>query len=179
MIKVLKALRSNSGLTLMELLVAALLFAIIAATAMMVISPIMLAFSRANSLAEYNTVLDSVGNVIVSELAGARPGTEDDLDYGEELLSFITGTGSRVTFTVDDVYGILMRCVCPDPEESGCSGSRVFPLGFYGGKTISFNVPPPNDGVFVVAVTVHPSDAPGSAFSEITRDFAVRPLMLG
>jgi len=174
MIRVLKALRSNSGITLMELLVAALLFAIMAATAMMVISPIMLAFSRANSLAEYNTVLDSVGNVIVSELAGARrlDPYEDDYDYyGDEQLSFITGTGSRVTFTVED--GLLMR-------DRGNGESEVFPDGFYGGKTISFNVTQPYyDGVFVVAVTVSPSGAPGSAFAEISREFVVRPLMLG
>jgi len=163
MIRVLKALRSNSGLTLMELLVAALLFAIIAATAMMVISPIMLAYSRANSLAEYNTVLDSVGNVIVSEFAGARPNPAPV--PGPNTLTFTAGSGSEVIFTIYN--GHLIR-----------NDSPVFPAGFYGGKEISFVVTP-DSGAFVVEVTVIPSGAPGSAFAEISREFAVRPLMLG
>jgi len=164
MIRVLKELRSNSGLTLMELLVAALLFAIIAATAMMVITPIMLAYSRANSLAEYNTVLDSVGNVIVSELAGARQNPLPVFDG--DSLTFTSGSGSVVIFDFED--GHLRR-----------NESPVFPAGFYGGKTISFDVDDSNFPVFVIEVTVIPSDTPVSAYSEISRDFAVRPLMLG
>jgi len=165
-IRVFRVLKSNRGLSLMELLVAGLMFAMLAATVIMVISPIMMAFSRANSLAEYNTVLDSVGNVIVSDFAGARSISSSGVDE----LVFSTDSGS-VEFSV--VNGYLHRRFGTAPS------APVFPAGFYDGKTISFDVSGDELAGFEITVTVIPSGRPGSATAEITRNFAIRPLMLG
>jgi len=166
-IRVFRVLKSTRGLSLMELLVAGLMFAILAATVIMVISPIMMAFSRANSLAEYNTVLDSVGNVIVSDFASVRSISSSGVD----VLVFSTDSGS-VEFSV--VNGFLHRRF-----GTAAPSAPVFPAGFYDGKTISFDVSGDELSGFEIAVTVIPSGRPGSATAEITRNFAIRPLMLG
>ncbi|MCL2249382.1 MAG: hypothetical protein FWC13_08930 [Oscillospiraceae bacterium] len=166
----ISALKSDKGLSLMEILVAGLMFAILASTVIMVISPMMLAYSRANSLAEYNTILDSVGNTIISQLSGAV--SEDSIDFdnsGDGSLVF-TSALEEITFSVND-DGHLLR-----------NGNLVFPGEFYGGKQISFEVFEVNvnqSPAFQVEVTIFPSGGPGGATAEIYRTYTVLPLMLG
>lgn len=167
----IKTLKSNSGLSLMEILVAGLMFGILAVTVVLVISPIMMAYSRANSLAEYNTILDSIGNVITSEFSGANHVE----DYGPNSLEFSTGSGD-VTFYVVGDRGHLRR-----KDSRDDSSHLVFPVGFYGGMLISFDVEYESPG-FLITVRVRPSDSPhrpGIATADISRKFAVRPIMLG
>jgi len=69
--RVRKIFISKRGFTLIEVLVVCVLFAIIAVTAISVLSPMLRAYARANEIAEYNLLLDNVGNTIVSSMMQA------------------------------------------------------------------------------------------------------------
>jgi len=161
-----RILKSKKGMTLTEIIVGSLLFAIAAAMVAAIIGPMMMAFSRANAIAEYNMLLDSVGNRIVSDIAGAiePPETLPFNSQTDDEFSIITAS-EIVIYEIDD-YGRLVR-----------NDSPVFPADFYGGRDVSFTVTeaPANSGVFTVSVTVS-SDGGGGGIS--TRDYVVRPLML-
>jgi len=148
-------------MSLMEILVGSLMFAIVAITVAAVIAPMMMAFSRANNFAEYNTMLDSVGNQIVSDIARSTAAPV----AGDSVVAITINSDSDVVYTVED--GVLMR-----------NGVPVFSEGFNRGKTISFIVTEDtlNNGVgYSVAVTVTSGSETGMT---IERPYAVRPLML-
>jgi len=152
----LKILKSKSGVSLIEILVAAMMFSILTFAVVMVINPLMMAQVRANSLAEKNTILDSVGNLLTTELSGAT----EILEFGVDELEFSTAQGD-VIFTISS--GHLLR-----------NGALVFPEYFYRGKTLSFVVEENASGYgyfYLVIVTVYPN--------EISRSYAVRPMILG
>ena len=68
-IRMKKVFYNKKGMSLMEILVGSLMFAMIAVTVSAVLAPMMMSFSRAADFAEYNTLLDNVGNRIASDLA--------------------------------------------------------------------------------------------------------------
>jgi len=65
-------LKAKKGMTLIEVLVGTILLGIVVMTIVAVITPMMMAYRRSNTLAEYNQVLDNVGNLLVSELSQAE-----------------------------------------------------------------------------------------------------------
>jgi len=151
-----KTFSSKKGMTLLEVLVVCVLFALIAVTVTAVISPMLRAYARANEIAEYNMILDNVGNTIVSNMAQAS-----DIEYADNSVS-LTIDSSDVVFEVID--GSLQR-----------NGNMVFPSNFYKGKSISFIITPaPSEPDFLVDVTVS-SDSTGVALS---RSYAVKPIMM-
>lgn len=152
-----KLLKSKKGMSLIEILVGSLLFGIVAMTVTAVLAPMLMAMSRANDFAEYNTLLDNAGNQIVSDMAGASEVKSNN------PLEF-TVQGKDVEYTAPE--GILLRNNIP-----------VLPEEFYRGKTIAFTVngTSPN---FMIEVTVGPSGRWGSIGAEISRDYAVR-LIIG
>jgi len=160
-------IKSKCGMTLMEVLVGGILFALVAATATAVLAPMMLAQSRANDFAEFNTLLDNLGNKIISDISQA------------EDVNFSGGTG--------DVNGILSLTINSEEiiyiiNTDGIlerNGVFVFHPDFYRGKTISFIVHTDTEPNYIVEVTVHPSGGGiGTTAAEITRSYAVRPLLM-
>ena len=145
----------------MEILVGSLMFALIAATVTAVLAPMLLAYMKANDFAEYNKLLDNVGNIIVSDIARSS----DTLPvFGENHVEIITSKGNAVVYTAPD--GSLLR-----------NGDPVFPQGFYKGKSISFTVTETAPG-YTVFVTVDSTGGPGALGGAIERPYSVRPLML-
>ena len=153
-----KILRNKKGMSLIEILVGSMLLALVVITVTAAISPMLMAFTRANDIAEYNMVLDSVGNRITSDVAQAS-----DRDFTGGVLT-LTVNSEQVVYTVVD--GHLRRNNIP-----------VFPAEFYKGKQIdfSFSGEQPN---FLVDVTVSSSGNTALSGAEITRSYAVRPLMM-
>ncbi|MDR2571149.1 MAG: hypothetical protein LBD23_12805 [Oscillospiraceae bacterium] len=164
--KLFKVLKSRSGLSLMEILVGSMMFALIAATATAVLAPMMQAYARANDFAEYNIILDSVGNKLISEIAQA-----DDISaYGDNIIN-MTINGVPVVYSVNG-NGIL------NVQREG-DDREVFPEGFYKGKQVGFEV----TGVvpeLIVEVTVGrpPGSGPAASAAVISRNYAVMPLRL-
>ena len=153
-----KVLKNKKGMTLIEILIGSLLFAIVTATATAVLAPMMQAFSRANDLAEYNILLDNVGNKLVSEISQAS-----EIKSEDPLRLVIQG--NIIEYTVHN--GSLER-----------NGLPVFPQGFYEGKSIGFQITADAPDV-IIAVTVFPSDeGRGVSAATITRTYAVKPLIM-
>lgn len=165
----IKALKNKKGITLIEILVGSSLFAIIAATAFAALTPMMLAFSRANDIAEYNMILDTVGNRIVSDMAQAS-NVIGTLPSTDTITLTIRGSSTVVYFIQN---GILHRRI-----GTGADPVPVFPPDFYGGKTVSFTVEGTKPD-YTVIVTVNPAeDRMGATAAVVTREYAVRPLRL-
>ena len=145
----------------MEILVGSLLFALIAITVTAVLSPMMLTFMKANDFAEYNKLLDNVGNIIVSDISRA---SEKLTEFGENNVVIAVSRGNTVEYTVLD--GSLER-----------NGEPVFPAGFYKNKTVSFNVSETTPG-YTVTVTISSEDRPAAVGVTLEREYSVQPLML-
>jgi len=157
----LSILINKKGISLIEILVGSIMFAIVFLTVFSALAPMMMAYYRANDFAEYNTLLDSVGNRIVAEMTNASEIT--DLDP----LTMTTHSG-KVIISVD-LDGLLLKNNAP-----------VFPRGFYKGKSIDFEIQDEGDEVYAVIVTVMPNTGGGAGATgaEISREYALRLWML-
>ena len=164
MIKIVKILKKKKGLSLMEILVGSLMFALIAVTVTSVLAPMMLAYSRANDFAEYNTLLDIVGNRIANDMAQASEIRQEN----NPLIMVVRG--SVITYTVDG-NGVLLTSIGDNDL------SPVFPPRFYRGKTIDFSIDETAPG-YTIEVTIGPATGQAAIGSTISRQYAVRPLLL-
>jgi len=151
-------------MTLVELIVGMLLFAIIAASVSAILVPMLRIQSHANELAEQNALLDTVANQIIGNLSSAtvplkNPGADNEI--------YITvDNPDDVKYTVDESNGIMLK-----------NGSPVFSKSFYKNKSISFFCKETQDDskkVYELTVIIL-SDKGGEI---IRRNYAVRPLAL-
>jgi type II secretory pathway pseudopilin PulG len=162
---VLRILKNKKGMTLMELIVGSMMFAIIAITVTSVLSPMLRAYVRANDIAEYNTLLDSVANRIISDLS-------------ESIYPPIISGNNQVTirkphnviYTVPasgDNAGILHR-----------DGIPVFSGHYYKNKSVSFIVTQNTSAGVGVSYTLTVTIIRDSDGFPIPRNYTVRPLAL-
>jgi hypothetical protein len=192
-----KILKSKKGMSLMEILVGGILLGMVALTVSAVLAPFMLAFSRANDLAEYSTILDTVGNQIVSDLvrSSEEPTTavnrvditvdsEDDVIYTIRQAAgvLIDGVPAGSLLRHRNAENIMANGEC---EVCSIAATRdmcmVFPEGFYKRKVISFEVTGTPDAEYTITVTVGPRGntvATGGSGAAISRDYTVKPLIL-
>ena len=164
--KIIKTIKNKKGLSLMEILVGSLMFALIAAMVSAVLAPMMLAYSRANDFAEYNTLLDIVGNRIANDMAQSS-----DIQQLDPLTMVVRG--SVITYTVEN--GILLMSI--DNDDPTPTSTPVFPPRFYRGKTIDFSVDVTPPG-YTIEVTIGPAQGQAAIGASISREYAVRPLLL-
>jgi prepilin-type N-terminal cleavage/methylation domain-containing protein len=71
MLKLIRRIPGNKGVTLIELMLAMLVMAIIMIAATTVFAPMLQAYQRANNLAEVNTLLDNISALIMNDVASA------------------------------------------------------------------------------------------------------------
>jgi len=171
-------LKNKKGMTLTEIIVGSLLFALVVLTVSAVISPMMLAFRRANDLAEYNMILDNVGNILASDIAQAQEipdalFSDNNLTLiinGDTVVYSIVGIDGETPATEDDGY--LYKTVNDE-------GGLVFPIDFYNRKTVSFERV---DGLvepdFAISVTVFSGGGLAQLGADLSRTYAARPLMM-
>ena len=146
----------------MEIIVGMLLFGMVVLTVTATISPLTMAYRRANDLAEYNQILDTIGNRITSDMAKAR---QNGITHGENTLTITTNSGT-ITYTIDT--GRLQR-----------NGSQVYQQEFYRGKQIAFTVDGTSSPSFNLNLIVSTPNATGThTGSTITRTYTVRPLLM-
>jgi len=160
----MKKILSKMGMSLMEILVGSLMLALILMAVTSVVAPMMMAFYRANDFAEYNTLLDNVGNRIVSDMAQASSVTF----AGGNLI--LTINSEDVTYNTSP-EGLLLR-----------NDVLVFSDGLFRGKRIGINVEeinvPDTPRHFLLTVTVLSANRPGASAADVSRDYAVRPLLV-
>lgn len=171
--RIKRLFKNKKGMSLVEIIVGSLMFAMVAMTVASMFAPFMMAFARANDIAEYNTLLDAVGNRIASDLvrSSAAPGSLGAVDH----VVLTIDSPDDVTYTTDlsegNIGGSLLR-----------NGHAVFPPGFYKGKIATFVVnADPGSGGYIITVTVETSPNSNrfaTSAAVVTRDFAVMPLML-
>ena len=156
-------LNNKKGLSLMEILIGSLLFGLVVMTVFTVLAPMMRSARIANDFAEYNQILDSIGNRITSEMA------QSEVTATVANSVTMTQNSETVVFTIDS--GRLQRSL------NGAEPAPVFPNDFYRGKTVSFTIldESPN---FTVTVRV---ESVGGIFATAAvreRLYAVRPLLM-
>jgi len=139
MMKLIRRIPGKKGVTLIELIIAMLVMAIIMIAATSIFAPMLQAYQRANNLAEVNTILDNISALVMSDVVSATeiepPGRPAVLPGGLTRLFSI-----RTSFYIDyyiDNDGILWRDV-----QSLDEPSILLPLHFYRfwGDTTIFRV---------------------------------------
>ena len=168
-----KGLTSKKGFTLIESIVAMGICAILMASVALVLPNVIRVMDRANTMAERNTLLNNVANIITSDLADvAVPVSEETLGQ-KDVLSVFTG-GEQVTYTIDE-KGVLMRSVGEGESVP------VLPERFYGKSKVSFVCERVNDSqggdqmmAYQLTVTIYSTYDSGT----IRRSYVVKPLVL-
>jgi len=163
-----KAFINKKGMTLMEILLGSLLFGMVVMTVSAVLAPMMMTARRANDLAEYNQVLDTIGNKITSEMSQGEVSNPNIINTVTNTVTITTDAGVVVYSIAGGPPGTLRRTL---------NGTETFTFhdDFYRGKTVNFEVAliAGSTTDFNVSITVQST---GSA-AVITRTYAVRPMM--
>jgi len=157
----------------MELIVGIMLFAVVATAVSTILAPLMKVYTKANELAECNTLLDNVANQIISDLSGATDKIRDE-DLNREVsgenpnsvLRITTDAPDDVRYTIDGSDGVLLK-----------NGVSVLSKPFYKGKSVGIicNKAPVKTGEAYILTVILLSDKDGEM---LRRDYAVRPLAL-
>jgi type II secretory pathway pseudopilin PulG len=139
----MKIIKNKKGISLIEIIVGSLMFAIVAISASAAMAPMLRAYAAANEFAEHNTLINNVANQIISDLSRATgtpaslTGETNEVLTGGTGLVIPTRTGD-VTYTIGDAgdhHGVLLL-------RDAASGNvvPVFPRGYYRNKHVSFSV---------------------------------------
>jgi prepilin-type N-terminal cleavage/methylation domain-containing protein len=123
-----KRLSNNKGVTLVELIVAILVFSVIMAVSLSLVGPVFRAFEHANHFAEANTLLDNVAAVIIADVMSVSGEVVDPI-YDPDPIDPDRVLGLRVPYHIHyyfDGDGILMRHALHDAGGS----VPVFDSGF-------------------------------------------------
>ncbi len=100
-------LKNKDGMTLVELVIGMIVFAIITLAVVTVMMPLLRVYAESNDLAEINALVDSVGSQIVKDMSGmdgpltpvapsdtlVSPGT-DNVSFDTHIFSISYGTNS-------------------------------------------------------------------------------------
>lgn len=164
----LQIIKDKSGMTLTELIVGLVLFAIITITASAILAPLLKVYTKANELAECNTLLDNVAAQIIKDLSNATvviAGLDDDDDVLTDELPITIDTDD-VTYTIEADTGILQK-----------NGIPVLSKTYYKGKSVSFTckLVAGDPGTAYTLTVIVLSDRDGEM---ICRDYDVKPLVL-
>jgi len=168
-----KMLNDNKGLTLVELIIGVMIFAVITTSAMSIFMPMMRTMMRANEISEYNTLFDNIATLIINDLSSST---------GEAVIQRLAAPGQpleqlriHIEFPGAVIYeydanGILLR-----------NGNPLLPERFFGWTTVTIeceNIFEDDDDIddVVYNLTITLSDSLGNA--GLFRTFVVRPLVL-
>ena len=186
-----KSVRNKKGMTLTEILVGGIMFAVFAIAISAIVSPMVLALMRASDFAEYSSLLDAVGNQISTDYVRASEPPTNGAATPAVIAGAVRGVDSvlipidgseDVRYTIHAVDGTLLR-----------NNTPVLPEGFYRGKQVSFTIISSTDpdpliqalnlpqGSYIIRVNISVrANASRLALSgaELERDYYVRPILL-
>lgn len=188
-----KKLKSTSGMTLIETIVALLLFAVLAAAITAVLIPVLNSFVRANDLAELTVLVENIGKEITDDLkqSTANATNIDGIELsGKSKNISIKIESNVVEYQIptgsDDNAGILMKKFgTNDPGfNNTVHGAEFFPVfdaKYYRGKTlditydVSYGVGGKTDPLYTVKVDITNKDG---LTKVVGNTFTARPLVL-
>ena len=162
----IKLLNSKSGMTLVEVLVGMLVFAILATCVTWILIPITKFYTQTNDLSETNLLLDNLSDQMLDDLWGAI-----DVAASGTSLTIRTNADTVVyDIGIDENEGLL----CKDERP-------IFERKYYKGKTINLEYLDTEENpisgtapsAFIIRITLL-SD--GTAVE--SRDYAAKPLVL-
>lgn len=168
----IKLLKNKKGITMIEMVVGMLVFSIIAISVTTILVPVLNAYSKANDLAEINTLLGNLSAEILDDLARSTSATVSD--SGTKLT--ITTNANTIVYDIDAATGETDGFLCRN-------GIAVLHEGFYKNKTVSVEYCD-SDGA-----TLSDGDVPAKFYVRLTltssegttmasRDYAVNLLRL-
>jgi prepilin-type N-terminal cleavage/methylation domain-containing protein len=167
-----KLLKSQKGMTLVELVVGMVMFAIAVGAIGSIMVPTLRVYAEANEFAESNNLVDTLANQILDDLSEATavtPGT------GTFTFSMDTRT---VMYSLDtsggDSDGILLR-QATSATVTSASPMPVFTKDFYKRKSVSVLTlsGPSSNGVYQLTIGIERDDGSGTI---PPRTYAVRPV---
>jgi len=176
-----KILTNKKGMTLTELLVGSIMLALFAIAISAILTPMVFAFMRANDFAEYNGLLDSVGNQISSDLVRATGLPNNGATPAVDITGASIATNEVVISVAGE--GDIRYTIGPDGTLRR-NNIDVFPEGYQRGKLVGFVVRevPGEPGCFSVEITIRPRPGAARAGMHVTdfqsRIFFVRPLTM-
>jgi prepilin-type N-terminal cleavage/methylation domain-containing protein len=163
-----KLLKSQKGMTLIELVVGMVMFAIAVGAVGAILAPTLRVYAEANEYAESNNLLDTLANQILDDLSEA---TTAPTINAEGRLEFYIDT-RKVTYWVDQTAGganegLLMRQY--ESNEEDTDEKPVYTEPFYKGKSLAFAVDTDEAPVYTLTLSI-------SGGISISRTYAVRPV---
>ena len=176
----IQALTNKKGMTLTELLIGLLLFAIIAAITSALLLPMLRAHTAANEFAEYNTLLDNIANEVIGDLAAAAEpldpvGWPIDISEAGDRFSIVTD-GRDIAYAID-ADGLLLKDV--DGSEAPVLPDWFYARGHENDRSVRLTVDRAGSGgeaeetAYILTVTILFGDG-----ESISRAYAARPLVL-
>ena len=167
MIMRLRRVLNNKGLTLVEMILALLVFAIITVAAASFFGPTLKAYIQANDLAEVNTLLDTIATIVMEDLVSATE-VSTATPTG---ISFMLITTHEITYAVvtdsETNRGVLERTgfdAIPRP---------ILDPGFYGNISLHEASLERDDDILILKLVLGTEDG-----WTTSREYAVRPVGL-
>jgi len=161
-----KILKNKKGMTLMELIVGLLLLSIVVTAAGASLAPMLKVYAKANDIAEWNTLLDTIANHMISDMAEM---TVPPATMRDDEIAFTAGLND-ISYSVDANSGVLLKSVNDSVPKA------VLTEGYYKRKSVSFSCASAGgtSTAYILTITI----ASESSTETISRDYAVRPLAL-
>lgn len=162
----MKLLKDKKGTSLMELMVAMIIFAMIATSVTMILVPTLREYGRATELAQINSMVNNVGNEISSDLSQS---TESATIQALNTID-IQMANNQVTYTsqgTSNGRSQLMR------SYNGGSPSPVFAAQYYRDKGVVVSYTE-EDKTYTIEVALYDENDE----LLVSRNFIVRPLIL-
>lgn len=161
----IKRLKSKKGMTLIELIAAMMVFAVISTCAAALMGPILNIYARANDLAEVSNLLDTLSAEILNDLADA---SDVIIDPADDTTVTIQTNRSTIVYSVDT--GILYK------ETNNREAKPVLGDKYSGNMTVGLFVGvDATSGVCTVTINII-DGRDGSIMA--SRPYSIRPLGL-
>lgn len=169
-------LKSNSGMTLVETIVALLLFTVLATMVSTIMIPVLNTYMRANDLAELTVLVENIGSEIV-----------DDLKQSTALAEITGGNAIKVKIESNTVEykideGVLKKKFTTndpsfDVDSHGAEFYPVFHEKYYRGKklNIAYSVSGGEKPIYKVEITITNKDG---LTRVVGNTFTAKPLVL-
>ena len=162
----MKVLKCKKGMTIIELVIAMILFVMLTIAVSAVFAPMMRAYAKANEIAECNTLLDNIANQMISDMSEVTKPLEDNNSLPVDDILLIDIDNVKVDYSIDS-DGIVLK-----------NGAAVLSKNFYKDKSIKFSCSAADelDGkAYILTVAIF-SDENNEQIA--SRDYAVKPLFL-
>lgn len=166
--KLLKILKNKRGVTLMELIIGMVISVIITTYVSAVLAPMMNVFYRSNDLAEVNTLLDNVSELMINDFSRAT-----GINIGATNVTISTSVGNVIYSNLGGGAGSVLQRRSPDSS----TPADVFAENYYKRKTLIVTINPASGditGSFTLTLSVNDrNDNPLAS-----REYAVNPIFL-